>query len=149
MHLLLAAESIQLFPDGTIFLHIAILLGMIWVLNRTLYRPINRVLEAREKNKGGLGGEAAEILSKVDEKESKYSREMLEARSKAYEMIEKEQSEASEERANKLAAAKAETAQKLESQKSEIAEQAAAARSEIGKNADQMADRIATSILKN
>src|SRR5437763_16004785 len=98
MHLLLAAETIQLFPDGTIFLHIAILLGMIWILNRTLYRPINRVLEAREKSKGGLGGEAAEILERVEKKESRYSRELLETRSHAYEMVEKEQREASEER---------------------------------------------------
>ena len=58
MHLLLFAETIQLFPDGTLFVHIAIILEMIWILNRTLYRPINRVLEAREKSKGGHSSEA-------------------------------------------------------------------------------------------
>jgi len=52
MHLLAAAEVIQLFPDGTIFIHIAMVLGMIWILNRTFFRPINRVLETREQNKG-------------------------------------------------------------------------------------------------
>ena len=148
MHLLLAAESIQLFPDGTIFLHIAILLGMIWLLNRTLYRPINRVLESREKNKGGLGGEAAEILGRVEEKESRYSRELLETRSQAYEMVENEQRQAAAVREEKLAEARAETSQRFEAEKTQLTAQAAAARSEIGANAEKMADHIASSIIK-
>src|SRR3954447_25205573 len=94
MHLLLFAEGIQLFPDGTIFLHIAIILGMIWVLNRTLYRPINRVLEAREKSKGGYAGEAAEILARVEEKEGRYTHELLQARNYGYELVEKQQKQA-------------------------------------------------------
>ena len=149
MHLLLFAESIQLFPDGTIFLHIAILLGMIWILNRTLYRPINRVLETREKNKGGLGGEAAEILGSVEEKEARYARELLETRSRAYETIENEQRQAAASREEKLAQAKAEASQKFEAEKGELTAQAAAARSEVGANAEQMADQIASSILKS
>ena len=148
MHLLLFAESIQLFPDGTIFLHIAILLGMIWILNRTLYKPINRVLEAREKNKGGLGGEAAQILGRVEEKESRYSRELLDTRSQAYEAVENEQREAAAIREEKLAQAKAEASQKFEAEKGELTAQAAAVRIEVGASAEKMADHIASSILK-
>ena len=37
MHALAFAESIQLFPDGTIFIHIALILGMIWLAAR-VYR---------------------------------------------------------------------------------------------------------------
>ena len=44
MHLV---AQIQLFPDGTLFIHIALILLMIYILNRTLYRPINRVLDTR------------------------------------------------------------------------------------------------------
>ena len=149
MHLLLAAEPIQLFPDGTIFVHIAILLGMIWLLNRTLYRPINSVLEARAKSKGNLGGEAAEILAMVEEKESRYARETLEARTKGYELIETEQRQAAEERELRLAQARAETAKRLDSERSDLDNQAAEARAEISKNAEQMAERIAATILKS
>ena len=79
MYLLAFAEgSIQLFPDGTIFVHIAMVLVMIWILNRTFFRPINRVLEAREKMKGGAGGEAESILRDVADKQAKYSQSMLE-----------------------------------------------------------------------
>ena len=80
MHLLAFAESIQLFPDGTLFIHIGIILLMIWVLNRTLFRPINRVIESREKNKGGHSSEALGILKDVGEKEARYSGEMLDTR---------------------------------------------------------------------
>ena len=45
--------AIQLVPDGTIFIHIALILLMIFILNRTFFRPVNRVLDARERNKGG------------------------------------------------------------------------------------------------
>ena len=58
MHTPVFAFVVQLFPDGTIFIHIALTLIMIWVLNRTFFRPINRVLEPREKFKDVEGGEA-------------------------------------------------------------------------------------------
>ena len=149
MHLLLFAEAIQLFPDGTIFIHIALLLGMIWLLNRTLYKPINQVLEAREKSKGGHGSEAAEILARVDEKESRYSRELLETRTKGYELVEKEQKKATEAREKKLAEAKAETAQKFDADRAALNEQASAVRTDIGANAEKMADQITATILKS
>ena len=102
MHLLLFAETIQLFPDGTLFVHIAIILAMIWLLNRTLYRPINRVLEAREKNKGGHSSEAEGILKDVEGKETRYTHELLDARSEGYALIEKDQKQAAAARDKQL-----------------------------------------------
>ena len=82
MYLLAFAESIQLFPDGTLFIHIGLILIMIWVLNRTLFRPMNRVIDEREKAKGGAGGAAEKILDEVSEKEANYNAAMLATRSK-------------------------------------------------------------------
>src|SRR5436190_4707146 len=107
MHLLLFAENIQLFPDGTLFIHIALILAMIWILNRTLYRPINRVLEARERLKGGRSSEAEMLLGEAAEKESRYNKDLLDARSACYSLIEKEQKKAVADREKKLAEAKA------------------------------------------
>ena len=120
MHLLAFAETVQLFPDGTLFLHIGIILLMIWVLNRTLYRPINRVLESREKNKGGHSAEAAGILGDVGEKESRYTRELLDARSKGYELIEKEQKKAAAAREQKIGEVKAEVAGQFDAGKADL-----------------------------
>ena len=148
MFLLAFAESIQLFPDGTLFIHIALILLMIWVLNRTFFRPINRVIESRERHKGGHGSEAEAILAEVNEKQTKYEREMLAARSEGYSLIEKERTAAVEARQSTIAAAKSETAQSLASGKEEVQQQASAARAVIAKEAETMAERISGNILK-
>lgn len=148
MHLLAFADTIQLFPDGTLFIHVALILIMIWVLNRTLYRPINKIIESREKNKGGHSSEADALLKDVGEKEARYTREMLDARSEGYELIEKVQKEASAEREKKLADAKLETAQKFEKEKAELEKQATETRATIATDAEKLADSIAANILK-
>lgn len=148
MHLLLFAETIQLFPDGTLFIHIAIILAMIWILNRTLFRPINRVIESREKNKGGHSSEAVAILKDIETKEAKYAQEMLDARSRGYELVEKEQKKAATAREQKIAEAKAEVAGKFEADKAELEQEAAQTHSAIGADAEKIADRIAANILK-
>lgn len=143
-----AEQSIQLFPDGTLFIHIALILIMIWILNRTFFRPVNRVIESREKHKGGAGSEAETILSNVAEKEGQYNKAMLEARSEGYELVEKERAAAVAERQAKLARAKEETMKSLAEQKAQLASQTAAARAAIATEAEKMADKIATNILK-
>lgn len=148
MFLLAFAESIQLFPDGTLFIHIALILLMIWVLNRTFFSPINKVLKSREKHKGGRGGEAEKILSDVAEKEAKLNKEMLAARSEGYELIEGERSAAIELRGKQLADAKAAAANSLASEKQSLAEQAEAARAAIATEAEVMAEQISSNVLK-
>ncbi len=145
---LLAFAGIQLFPDGTLFIHIALILIMIWVLNRTFFKPINRVLESRDKRKFGPGGEAEKILNDAVEKEAKLNKEMLSARSEGYELIEKQRAAAVDARAKKVADAKAEAASKFAAEKQALAEQTEAARAAIAGEADMLADRIAGNILK-
>lgn len=149
MVLLAFAESIQLFPDGTLFIHIALILIMIWILNRTLFRPINRVIESREKHRGTHGSEAESIMSDVNEKHAQYTRELLAARSEGYELIEKERSAAVEARQRKIAEAKAATARSLAAGKGEIQQQAAEARTFIAKEAEVLAEKISSNILKS
>ena len=146
--LVFAEQSIQLFPDGTLFIHIALILLMIGVLNRTFFRPINRVLETRERHKGGAGSEAEKILSDVAEKEARLTQAMLGARGEGYALIEKERNAAVEARTRRLADAKTETSQRLADEKRALEEQAAAARAAIQTEADVLADRIAATVLK-
>jgi F-type H+-transporting ATPase subunit b len=148
MFLLVFAETIQLFPDGTIFLHIALILIMIWILNRTFFRPISRLIESREKHRGSHGSEAEAIRGDVNEKESKYNQELLAARSEGYSLIEKERSAAVEARARKIAEAKARTAQSLTESKQRIDSETSEARAIIAKEADALAEKISANILK-
>lgn len=149
MFLLAFAESgsVQLVPDGTIFIHIALILLMIFILNRTFFRPINRVIEEREKHKGG-GGEAETLLRDVAEKETKYNEAMREARSKGYELIEQERSEALNQKQEKLSAAKTEAEKTLSTELSELEKQTGEARASIAAEAEKMAEKISANILK-
>ena len=144
----LAFQEVRLVPDGTIFIHIALILLMIWVLNRTFFRPINRVIASRERNKGGRFGEAAEILSAVEEKQANYNAALLEVRSKGYELINHERSQAGAEKQEKVSAARAEVEQRLAQENAELERQITAARTTIVRDAEQLAERISSNILR-
>ena len=148
MFLLVFAESIQLFPDGTLFIHIALILLMIWVLNRTFFKPINRIIESREKSKGGHSSEADAILSDVNAKQARYTQELLKARSEGYELIEKERDAAIKAHQDRMAQAKNETAGTVAASRELVAQQTAEARAVIVKEAEAMADSISKNILK-
>ena len=145
---LLAFQEVRLIPDGTLIIHIALILLMIWVLNRTFFRPINRILDLRERNKGGRSSEAQEILKNIGEKQSRYDTAMLEARSEGYELIERERAQAVSSRQEKLGAVKSEVAELVERETLEMEQQKSAARATIAAEAEKMAERISASILK-
>jgi F-type H+-transporting ATPase subunit b len=122
---------------------------MIWVLNRTFFRPVNRLLKSREKHKNIEGGEAGSISAEASEKEGRYAKELLEARAAGYSLIESEQKKLARAREKKLNEIKAETAEKVESERAEIEQQAAEARTKIEADAGKIADEIAAVILKS
>ncbi len=145
---LLLFQEVRLIPDGTMLVHIALILLMIWVLNRTFFRPINRVIESRERNKGGRSGEAQEILKNIGEKQSRYDAAMLEARSEGYELIERERSQAIAGRQEKLGAVKEEVAELMARESADLDRQNREVKAAIAQQAEGMAERISASILK-
>lgn len=146
---LLAFADVQLIPDGTVFIHIAIILIMIWVLNRTFFKPINKILDTRAKNSGGRMGEAEGLLREVNEKQAKYNKEMFDARNQGYEIIEAERAGAVALREAEIGQVKQETTQKLETEKVELENQTAEARKTIAAEAEKMAEKISSNILKS
>lgn len=144
-----AEESIQLVPDGTIFLHIALILLMIWVLNRTLFRPINRVLDERERKGGSRSGEAKTILGQVDDKMSKYEKTLRETRTEGYLLMEAQRARAMAARQEKVNGVKEDISSLIAQEKGELKSQADAARATLATDARKMAENITASILKN
>jgi F0F1-type ATP synthase membrane subunit b/b' len=141
------AQSIQLFPDGSLFVHIGFILIMIYILNRTFFRPINAILKAREFHKGGRGGEADELRQLVAQKQSEYDAKMLAARNESYELIERERAEAVELRQKTISDARAETSKRIAEEKDRLRDQIADAKVDIVREADKMADKITANIL--
>jgi len=144
---ILAFQTVELVPNGTLLIHIAMILSMIWILNRTFFRPINRVIQSREKNKGGHSSEAKEILRSVEEKQARYEAALLEARSKGYELIEGERSEAVSIKQTQISAVREEVAQMKAREKAEIERQTAEAKAALATEAEKMAEKISSNIL--
>jgi F-type H+-transporting ATPase subunit b len=145
---ILAFQEVRLVPDGTLFIHIALILLMIYILNRTFFRPINQVIQSREKNKGGHSSEAEEILKSVTEKQARYEAAMLEARSKGYELIEKERNEAVTARQTKISAVKTEVEQTVAGEKAELERQTTEAKAVLAQEAEKLAEKISANILR-
>jgi F-type H+-transporting ATPase subunit b len=143
-----AENSIQLVPDGTLFLHIAIILVMVFVLNATLFKPINRILEEREKRTRGRSSEAHEILQRVEEKLAHYERTLREARSEGYRLMEQERAVAVSERQARLGAVREEINHSVAEQKEAIQGQVQEARATLGKESRRLATEIGSQILR-
>ena len=141
--------SIQLVPDVTIFLHIGLILLMIWILNRTFFRPINRILEERERKSGRGAGAANDVLGQVDEKVSTYEKALRDARSEGYQAMEAGRNEALAARQTKVNAVKEEVTSLVAQEKDAVQQQAAQARTALTDDARKMAETISATILKN
>ena len=142
-----AENSIQLVPDGTLILHVIIILLMVYVLNATLYRPINQILESREKRTRGRLTEAQEIMQSVSEKLREYERSLRQARAEAYAQTESQRAAAMKERQQNLNEMRAQLTQMMMQEKKTIEQQAADARVVLEAEARRLAREIGSRVL--
>jgi F-type H+-transporting ATPase subunit b len=142
-----AENSIQLVPDGTLVLHVIIILVMVYVLNATLYKPINQILAAREKRTRGRSTEAQDILKNVSDKMSDYERSLRQARSEAYALSEAQRAEAMKERQQKLNEMREQLTQSTAQEKEAIYQQADVARATLEVESRRLASEIGSRVL--
>ena len=143
----LAENSIQLVPDGTLLLHILIILVMVYVLNATLFKPINRILEAREKRTRGRLTEAEEILRNVSDRLTNYERTLRQARGETYAFAERERAEAMQDRQQKLNEMRQQIAGSVAREKETIQRQEDEARAQLDIEARGIAREIGSRVL--
>ena len=142
-----AENSIQLVPDGTLLLHVLIILVMVYVLNATLFRPINLILENREKRTRGRLTEAQEIMGSDSEKLAEYERALRAARHEAYALSDQERGKAMHDRQRELDEMRAKLAASISSEKKAIQSQAEAARVTLEADARRIAVEIGSRVL--
>ena len=142
------AESIQLVPDGTLVIHIAIIITMVFILNRVLFRPINRILDERENRTRGRSKEAREIIQRVGESMSRYEDSLRQARAEGYRLLEQQQAKALDERQNKIASVRKEVEEVIGQERGKIQAQVDEARAPLGDDARRMAASISSQILR-
>ena len=142
------AESIQLIPDGTILIHIVIIISMVFVLNRLLFKPVLRTLSDREARTHGRTDEARETIRKVGENLSRYENSLRQARAEGYGLLEQQQSEANVERQRKVVEVRREVEAQLGNEKDEIHAQAESARATLLGEAERVATEIKEQVLR-
>ena len=117
------------------------------MLNATLFKPINRILEARDRRTKGRLSEAQEILKKVSEQLANYERQLRQARGEAYAFSERERAAAMEERQKKLNEMRAQLSESIAQEKKAIERQAGEARGTLEVESRRLAREIGARVL--
>jgi F-type H+-transporting ATPase subunit b len=144
----LAEASIQLVPDGTLLFHLLVIGVMVFVLNRTLLKPINQILAEREKQIAGQLSEASAFKSETEEKLKKYNETLHEARTDGYRLVEKERAEALKQKDEKIRVYRDEIKKDVAQQVDATRKQEEAVRAELEAQATSISDLITSRILR-
>jgi F-type H+-transporting ATPase subunit b len=142
-----AEGSIQLVPDGTLLFHLLLIIAMVALLNATLLKPINRILEERDRLTKGRLTEAQRTLLTVTDKSHEYERRLREARAEGYALMERERAAVSEVRQRKLAEVKSEMEVLLSGEKQKLTTEGEEVRGRLTADARTIALEIGRRIL--
>ena len=145
--IVLALAGSVLSIDGSFLFIFFSIVCLIYILNRTLFKPINQVLEERERLGAGRAAEAKQILKQYEERLNRYEEQLRSARGEAYQHLESHRREAQAGRQQMLNQIKSETAEQIAAAQQEIAKQTAAARQNLESEARAMATTISSQIL--
>jgi F0F1-type ATP synthase membrane subunit b/b' len=116
--------SIQLVPDGTILVHISLVLLMVAVLNRTLFGPVNRVLSERHRKGFETVNKSAEIEKRVEDQERRYRDALRSARTAGYRLMQERRSLDLKDRERQLASLRHELEERIFRERKSIEKQA-------------------------
>jgi len=143
---LILAESVLSIDGSFLFIFFSIIL-LIFILNHTLFKPINQILNERERLGTGRSGEARRMMGEYEERLKRYESQLRDARGEAYQRLEAERRETALARQRMISEVKAETSARIDGAKQEIAKQAAGAKQNLENEARAMAGAITSQIL--
>src|SRR6185369_2882136 len=145
--MILAEASIQLVPDGTLLFHLFLVVVMVFVLNRTLLKPINQILAEREKQIANRMSEAQALAGETDEKVRKYNNTLREARSEGYRLLEKERAEGLKAKEERLKQSREQVSKEVAVQVEATRHQEQSVKRELEGQAAEMGNLISSQIL--
>lgn len=143
----LALAGNVLSVDGSFLFIFVSIFVLIFILNRTLFLPINQVLDKREEL--GIGGlnKARQMLAEYEQRLTKYEEQLRAARAEAYQELEAQRREAQTARQETLAQVRTETSAQIAAAQNAIREQVEAAKENLQGEARAMAATISSQLL--
>ncbi len=133
--------------DVTLIVHLLIMLAMMYVLNKILYKPIREILRKRQEKIDGLNNEAEQFEENARHRQAEVDRKMHEASMKAKKALDSARGEAQAAGAEKLAVIRQEADSEKEKQLSALRAEIQAARKELKDNMAGFAQEMAGKIL--
>jgi len=144
----LAEATIQLVPDGTLLLHLLMVGVMVFVLNRTLLKPINQILAERERQVEGRISEAQRLEAETEDKIRQYQAALREARSDGYRLLEKERAAALKEKDEQVRQYREQVSKAVAADLESTRQQEHNVRTELESQAAAIGDLISSQILR-
>ena len=144
----LAETSIQLVPDATLLLHLLMVAIMVFVLNRTLLKPINQILAERERQITGRLRDAQMMAAETQEKVTRYNEALREARTDGYRLLEKERAEGLKQKEEKLRQYREEMSKQVAAQIETTRKQQQSVKGELESQAAVISNLISSQILR-
>ena len=135
-------------PDLSVLVVILLVLSLYFILKRSFFNPINKILEDREAAIHGVQRKASHRLGEFEEKSRIYQDQLNAARQKIYRQQETLRSEALNQRAGILARGRQEAEGLVQSTRDELQNQVASARNDLESDLTKFADGIVKAILR-
>ena len=146
--MVLLEAQIQLVPDGTLLLHLLMVVIMVFILNRTLLKPINRILAEREKQVEGRLKEAQTLAAETEQKLKTYDEALHAARVDGYKFLEKERGDGLKEKDEKVRLYREQTSREVAAQIDNIKRQEQSVKQELETQAASISSLISAQVLR-
>jgi len=146
--MVLLEATIQLVPDGTLLLHLLMVVVMVFIVNRTLLRPVNRILAEREKQIEGRLKEAEALAAETEQKLKTYNDALHAARVDGYKLLEKERADGLKEKDEKVRLQREQTSREVAAQLDNIKRQEQSVKQELETQAASISDLISAQVLR-
>jgi F-type H+-transporting ATPase subunit b len=146
--MVLLEAQIQLVPDGTLLLHLLMVVVMVFIVNRTLLKPINRILAEREKQIAGRLQEAQALAAETEQKRQKFNEALHAARVDGYKLLEKERADGLKEKDEKVRLYREQASREVAAQLDNIKRQEQSVKQELETQAASISSLISAQVLR-
>lgn len=146
--MVLLEATIQLVPDGTLLVHLFMVAIMVFILNRTLLKPINQILAEREKQIAGRLEEAQRLEAEREQKLKRYNDALRAARVDGYKLLEKERAEGLKAKDEQVRLYREQTSREVATQLETIKRQEQSVKQELETQAASISSLISAQVLR-
>lgn len=123
-------------------------LGLLYILNKILFRPLLKLFKERQDSINGALGSAKDMSQKKDEAIAKLNKDLAGARDKAKEAFESLRAEGGNKQRELFSGAETEASGMLQKARTELRAEAEKARQSLRADVDKFSDEIVRKLLK-